>query len=49
MDAVKNQGKIPKGLEKLIETCNTIYPNQPNPLQVRDGDEKLLFDSFLKQ
>lgn len=27
-------GKIPKGLEKILETCNSIYPDQKNPLQV---------------
>ncbi|XP_063695826.1 suppressor of fused homolog [Culicoides brevitarsis] len=33
MDALKNKGKMPKGLEKLIETCNSIYPDQTNPIQ----------------
>lgn len=25
---------IPAGLEALYATCRTIYPDQPNPLQV---------------
>lgn len=26
--------KIPKGLEELLEKCNSLYPSQKNPLQV---------------
>lgn len=29
-----NQRNIPKGLAALLKTCNQIYPDQQNPLQV---------------
>ena len=33
-DDLLKKRMVPKGLEKLIEKCLKIYPDQTNPLQV---------------